>query len=201
MPTTPRRRSGRGATGPGIPTAATGMPTRSAFIRTGFIHAPTGITVTRTAPILIAAGTPCIGTDISRIGTRTARIGTSIADTAAAILPTETGATSPTIAEALRGRVFSPPRTGTDPVPGTFIPSTTPAPSTGTERRPERPRQSDPPGSRSPAANPLQRLRCGFSHCGKERGEAPGTVKAWFHMAADRLRGLDLAQACGKVSM
>ena len=123
MPT-PRPPRGR-TTVLGMPTDTTGMPMPRTCIRTGSIRLRTGITATPAASTATATDT-----------TRTA---TGIADTATAILPTATGATPPVTAERLRGRASSLTGTGTGPAPGTFIRSTARAPSTVTERCPERP--------------------------------------------------------------
>ena len=61
-----------------------------------------------------------------------------ITDSTTAILPTATCATPPVTVERLRGRASSPAGTGTGPAPGTSIRSTARAPTTGTERCPER---------------------------------------------------------------
>ena len=116
MPT-PRRRPGR-TTVRGTPTDTAGMPMGFTSITTGSIRAPTGITVTRTAPTVIAMG-------ITRIATVT--------------LPIATGDPPPVTAGRIRGRAFFPTGTGTGPAPGTFIRSTARARLTGTERRPQRP--------------------------------------------------------------
>ncbi len=120
-PRRPRRRTTIGGTS----TDTTGMPIPSTCIRTGSIRAPTGITAT-------PAGSTATATGITRTAT-------GITDTVAAILPTGTGATPPVTAEWLRGRASSPNGTGTGPAPGTSIRSTARAPTTGTERCPERP--------------------------------------------------------------
>ena len=121
---TPRRPRGR-TTVRGTPTDTTGMPMPCICIRTGSIRFRTGITAT-------PAASPATATGITRIAT-------GITDTATDILLTAAGATPPVIAERLRGRASSPTGTGTGPAPGTFIRSTARAPTTGTERCPERP--------------------------------------------------------------